>query len=41
VTPHVSGGWHLQATVDNVVAICKANLEAYLAGRPLRNVVAR
>lgn len=41
VTPHVAGWWHLQATVDNVVALCQENLAAYLAGRPLRNVVAR
>lgn len=41
ITPHVAGYWHLQATTDNVVAICKANLEAYLAGEPLRNVVTR
>ena len=41
VTPHVSGGWHLQATVDNVVALCRNNLKAYLADQPLRNVVAR
>lgn len=41
ITPHVSGGWHLQATVDNVVALCRNNLKAYLAGQPLRNVVGR
>ena len=41
ITPHVVGFCHLQVTLDNVVAIGKANLEAYLAGEPLRNVVAR
>ena len=41
VTPHVSGGWHLQTTIDNVVALCRDNLKAYLADQPLRNVVAR
>ncbi|MBR3315357.1 MAG: hypothetical protein IKG18_14610 [Atopobiaceae bacterium] len=41
VTPHISGGWHLQATVDNVVALCRDNLKAYLADQPLRNVVGR
>lgn len=41
ITPHVAGFWHLQATTDNVVAICLQNLRAYLAGEPLRNVVAR
>ena len=39
ITPHISGWWHLQATVDNVVGICRSNLEAYLSGKPLRNVV--
>ena len=41
ITPHVAGFWHLQATTDNVVAICLANLRAYIADEPLRNVVAR
>ena len=41
ITPHISGGWHLQATIDNAVGLCKGNLEAYLAGNPLSNVVAR
>ena len=41
ITPHVAGFWHLQATTDNVVALCRANLVAYLAGEPLRNLVAR
>lgn len=40
ITPHVAGFWHLQATTDNVIAICLSNLRAYLAGVPLRNVVA-
>lgn len=39
ITPHISGFWHLQITLDNVVALCKRNLEAYLAGEPLENVV--
>ncbi|MBQ6523457.1 MAG: D-2-hydroxyacid dehydrogenase [Atopobiaceae bacterium] len=41
ITPHVAGFWHLQATTDNVVAICKENLIRYIAGEPLRNLVAR
>lgn len=41
ITPHVAGFWHLQATTDNVVAICLNNLRRYLAGEPLNNVVAR
>ena len=39
ITPHVAGFWHLQATVDAVVGICASNLEAYLDGKPLANVV--
>ena len=41
ITPHVAGFWHLQATTDNVVAICKENLIRHIAGEPLRNLVAR
>jgi len=41
ITPHVAGFWHLQATVDNVIGIALRNLEAYLAGEPLANVVVR
>lgn len=41
ITPHVAGFWHLQATTDNVVAICRENLRRYLAGEPPRNQVAR
>ena len=39
ITPHISGYWHLQATLDNVVAICLRNLKAYLAGESLINLV--
>lgn len=41
ITPHVAGFWHLQATRDNVVGIALRNLEAYLTGAPLHNVVTR
>ncbi len=41
ITPHVAGFWHLQATTDNVVAICRSNLVSYLDGVSLENVVAR
>ena len=41
VTPHVAGFYHLQATLDNVVALAQANLRRYAAGEPLVNVVAR
>ena len=39
VTPHVSGGYHLQATHDNIVRIAAANLRRFLAGEALENVV--
>lgn len=41
VTPHVAGFYHLQATLDNVVALAQANLRRYAAGEPLVNVVVR
>ena len=41
VTPHVAGFYHLQATLDNVVALAQDNLRLYAAGEPLVNVVAR
>ena len=39
VTPHVSGWFHLEATLDNVVDIAAENLRHLLAGEPLRNRV--
>lgn len=39
VTPHVSGGYHLQTTHDNIVRIAAANLRRFLAGEALENVV--
>lgn len=39
ITPHVSGGFSLQETHDRVVAICADNLEAWLNGRSLKNIV--
>ena len=41
VTPHVAGFYHLQATLDNVVALAQANLRRYAAGEPLFNIVTR
>ena len=41
VTPHVAGFYHLQATLDNVVALAQANLRRYAADEPLVNVVVR
>lgn len=39
VTPHVSGGYHLQATHDNIVRIAADNLRRFLRGEALENVV--
>ena len=39
ITPHVSGGYHLQETHDRIVRIMAENLKRFLAGEPLRNVV--
>ncbi len=40
LTPHVSGGFHLDAVLDNVAAIAAENLRHLRAGEPLRNHVA-
>ena len=39
ITPHVSGGHHLPATVDRIVEICASNLSAFLRGERLKNIV--
>ena len=39
ITPHIAGGYHLQATLEKILDICKENLQAYLAGKPLKNLV--
>ena len=39
VTPHISGWFHLEATLDNVVDIAAENLRHLAAGEPLRNRV--
>jgi phosphoglycerate dehydrogenase-like enzyme len=39
ITPHISGGFHLQATHDNIIRIAVANLQAFFAGQPLQNIV--
>lgn len=41
ITPHISGEHHLAQTWDKVAAIAARNLEHYLAGEPLENVVDR
>ena len=39
ITPHISGQYHLAATLDNIVHIAADNLEAFLQGKTLRNEV--
>ena len=39
ITPHVSGGFSLQETHDRIVRISADNLEAFLNGKSLANVV--
>lgn len=39
ITPHISGGFALPETLEQILDICIANLECYLVKRPLRNVV--
>jgi len=39
ITPHVSGGMHLQQTHDNIVSLACRNLRAWLTEAPLTNEV--
>ena len=39
ITPHISGFFHLQATLDNIVEIAAENLRHLAAGEALRNRV--
>ena len=39
ITPHVSGNFHLADILEKIVEISAQNLRAWLAGKPLRNVV--
>ena len=39
ITPHISGGYHLQATHDYIARIAVDNLERFLAGEKLENMV--
>lgn len=39
ITPHVSGGFHLQATHDAIIRIAAANLRRFIHGEPLENIV--
>ena len=39
ITPHISGYYHLPATLDKIVEISAANLENYFNSKPLQNIV--
>ena len=39
ITPHVSGGFSLEETRNRIIKIAADNLEAFLEGKKLRNVV--
>ena len=39
LTPHVSGGWHLHATYEKAAEIGLHNLDAFLSGKPMKNVI--
>jgi phosphoglycerate dehydrogenase-like enzyme len=39
ITPHVSGAYHLPETLDKIVEIAAANIENYLTGKELKNII--
>lgn len=39
ITPHVSGSYHLLDTLDKIVEIAAANIENYLNGKELKNII--
>lgn len=39
ITPHVSGGYSLHETHERIIRISSDNLESFLAGRSLANVI--
>ena len=39
ITPHVSGGYHLQATHDKIIQIAAKNITHYLKGEEFENIV--
>ena len=41
ITPHISGGYHMPETEDTLAGIVADNLERYLNGAPLANIVDR
>lgn len=41
ITPHITGGFHLGLTIDNVFEICLENLRSWVGGGELRCIVDR
>lgn len=41
ITPHISGFYHLQATLDSIVALAIRNLGHFIRGEQLENIVDR
>ncbi len=39
ITPHISGGYHLPGTQERIEEICLGNLDAFLRGGEIRNVI--
>ncbi len=39
ITPHVSGSFHLPETLDKIVEIAATNIENYLTGKTLKNII--
>lgn len=39
ITPHISGAYHLAETLERLVKITASNLEAFYAGKELKNIV--
>ena len=39
LTPHISGGYALPETLEQILTICIENLECYMVQRPLRNLI--
>lgn len=39
ITPHISGDFHLPATLDRIVDICAENIKNFIEDEPLKNVV--
>ena len=39
ITPHITGGLHLDITRENILSICEDNLRAWREGKPLRSVL--